>query len=231
MWSQNPSNLEWQLKCILRSVPIISEMTVNGYRRACGIMHCNCSRKMLSGRHCCVVSSSQLLLAILNNPIMRTKTISAGRQGSQTTVMTVIYCRSCENGTVIIVQSGSGSHLSLRDWCMFVPLNGRHRVPVQKKKKKAQRTTSSPQPSNRPGRRRRFVIFTLFYRQLLLFLRHVTQHDPLSSVSERALEGPESLHSSSIQRTVFKRPHALQSLMECRKLVFYLEPHCGSFLI
>lgn len=36
MWSQNPSNLEWQLKCILRSVPIISEMTVNGYRRTWG---------------------------------------------------------------------------------------------------------------------------------------------------------------------------------------------------
>lgn len=55
------------------------------------VMHCDRSCKILWGRHCCVVSSSWLLLAILNIPVVRTKTESAGGQGSQTTAMTAIY--------------------------------------------------------------------------------------------------------------------------------------------
>lgn len=117
------------------------------------VMHCNCSRKMPSVRHCCVVSSSQPLLAALDTPIARIKTVSTGGQGIQTPPITaVLYimysclCRSGENGTVIIVQSGSGSHSSLLDWCMFALLTldtGCQCARTHAEKKQQQRTTSS----------------------------------------------------------------------------------------
>lgn len=93
MQSQNHSNLDWQLKCILKSVLIIPEMTVNGYWRAEVKMHWNRSRKMLWGRHCCAVSSSRLLLAILNTPVVRTKRLYLleGREATQQRWQPYIY--------------------------------------------------------------------------------------------------------------------------------------------